>query len=256
MKSSYIAAAAASSFALALALAIPPSVGGEQTPAPQAPSAQQGLDRSLGQVKPAPAEERRAQDLVGTNIVDEAGSVIGEIKGIVRGKETGVMHALVAAGGILGVGAKEVILPLDRLEPAGSGLTSTLASSAEQLKAQPAYVKSAYESVPDEQRVAIGAGGAPRTAMPVQFGALDKNKDGFIEKDEATGQTVLIEEWSQVDSNRDNRVDQAEFAAFEAAGPMVPGQRGDQPAHGAGAREAPASGSMRHQGSEGGAPAY
>jgi hypothetical protein len=64
------------------------------------------------------------------------------------------------------------------------------------------------------QRDPGGAGGSdPR------FTALDIDGDGVLSKGEAGGHEGLLDEWWQADQNKDNQVDRAEFAAFEAAVP-------------------------------------
>lgn len=281
MKSSYIATAAASGIALALVLAAPPTLGEDKARPAQIPSAQSGQDRplgdapaadsqvapmsanpSLGQVKPAETMEgMRAEDIVGTRIVDDSGDEIAEVKGIVRGKGTGTLHALVSVGGILGLGGKEVTIPLSAVELSGSRLISPLASTAEQLKAQPAYEASFYEAAPDEQKVKIGAvdagaqpGAAQEAAAP--FGTLDADRDGFLSMEEAKQSKELTDRWDSADRNRDNRLDQAEFAAFETADPMSPADGADAPGqspHGAGAA---APGDVQHRGGERGGLSY
>jgi hypothetical protein len=250
MKSTYIAAAAASGIALALALATPPTFAEEQVQPAQIPNAQQDrplgdapadsqaapmdTGQSLGQVKPAQAlEGQRAEDIVGTKIVDDKGDEIAEVKEIVRSKATGNLHALVMVGGILGVGGTQLTIPLSEMELKGSQLISPLASNAEQLKAQPAYEQSFYESVPDEEKVAIGAVGAGAQTAAAPFGTLDADRDGYVSKDEAKDRADLTAQWERADLNRDDRLDQAEFAAFETAEPM-----------------APAPGDVRHKGGE------
>ena len=247
MKSSPIAAVTAGSIALALSLATPPTFGEEQAQPPQIPGVQSGQDRplghdptsdltepttgsdrSLGQAKPAkpvPIAGARADDIVGTRIADSKGEEIGKVQAIVRGKATGTLQALVSVGGVLGMGAKEVTIPLSAVELSGSRLVSVLADSEDQLKAQPAYDASLYDRVPGEQRVDIGvadagmAGTRAGQAAAAPFGALDADRDGYLSMEEAKAQPALATQWDSADINRDNRLDQAEFAAFEIADP-------------------------------------
>lgn len=258
MKSTHFAVAttvaAASGFTLALALATPQALADEQYRPAQAPIDQSGpvrrldpvpgadrsrgqgqgvADPSLGQVPPAaPMTSKRAEDIADAKLVDEAGKEIGEVEGIVRGKATGTLHALISVGGVLGMGDKEVTIPLSAVQLVGNQLTSPLAITEDQLKAQPTYDQTFYEEVPDDQQVQIGTGGgiaragtgaglgADQTAGST-FDALDSDHDGYVSKEEAQGKPALIKQWGRADANRDDRLDQGEFAAFEAADPMA-----------------------------------
>jgi len=48
-----------------------------------------------------------------------------------------------------------------------------------------------------------------------EFAKLDKNKDGFIEKSEATMEPKLLSKWSDADTNKDGKISKEEFLAFE-----------------------------------------
>jgi len=48
------------------------------------------------------------------------------------------------------------------------------------------------------------------------FQQLDKDHDGTISVIEATGQTQLLKQWTNVDKNSDGLLEQSEFSAFEA----------------------------------------
>jgi Ca2+-binding EF-hand superfamily protein len=51
------------------------------------------------------------------------------------------------------------------------------------------------------------------------FSGLDKDKDGYLSRQEADAQGGLTQRWQSMDRNGDDRIDRAEFSAFEAAGP-------------------------------------
>jgi len=48
---------------------------------------------------------------------------------------------------------------------------------------------------------------------------LDKNKDGFVSREEASGVPTLAKVFNQFDRNRDGRLDSAELEAAEKAQP-------------------------------------
>ena len=48
-----------------------------------------------------------------------------------------------------------------------------------------------------------------------EFAKLDKNKDGFIDKAEATMEPKLLGKWADADTNKDGKISKEEFVAFE-----------------------------------------
>lgn len=50
------------------------------------------------------------------------------------------------------------------------------------------------------------------------FSSSDRNADGSISKDEASGMKDLSGRFDDLDANRDGKLDQGEFAKFEASG--------------------------------------
>jgi Ca2+-binding EF-hand superfamily protein len=47
------------------------------------------------------------------------------------------------------------------------------------------------------------------------FKKLDTNNDGYISKDEAMADKELSKDWSNADKNRDGKLEESEFSAFE-----------------------------------------
>lgn len=56
------------------------------------------------------------------------------------------------------------------------------------------------------------AGGSGET-----FTKLDSDKDGMVSKKEASKNKDLTSKWDTLDTNKDGKLDQGEFAAFETA---------------------------------------
>ena len=67
--------------------------------------------------------------------------------------------------------------------------------------------------------------GAPSTSSPSSSGSagasgetftkLDADKDGMVSKKEASKNKDLTAKWDTLDTNKDGKLDQGEFAAFE-----------------------------------------
>ena len=55
------------------------------------------------------------------------------------------------------------------------------------------------------------------------FTKLDSDKDGMVSKKEASKNKDLASKWDTLDTNKDGKLDQGEFAAFESAAPSGSG---------------------------------
>jgi Ca2+-binding EF-hand superfamily protein len=61
-----------------------------------------------------------------------------------------------------------------------------------------------------------------------KFDRMDKNKDGAISVDEATGHTDILRNWTNIDKNVDGKLEYGEFSAFET---MEDKAKGYEPPH-------------------------
>lgn len=96
-----------------------------------------------------------AGDLAGQELRNETGEEVGDVERIVSDQE-GEYHAVVGVGGFLGIGKKQVVIPLSRMTMGEDGVVVLLSSEDEdQLKAMPAYDESVsgYTDVANEQRL-------------------------------------------------------------------------------------------------------
>ena len=73
----------------------------------------------------------------------------------------------------------------------------------------PAAMATPYGNVVDPA-VDPSAGGSGET-----FTKLDSDKDGMVSKKEASKNKDLTGKWDTLDTNKDGKLDQGEFAAFE-----------------------------------------
>jgi len=90
-------------------------------------------------------KELTRMDVRGTN-----GGALGTLKDVVAKREGGDLCAVISVGGILGVGAREVVVPLDELYLRGDEL-HILASKDELMKRE-VYAAPLYREVQPEDR--------------------------------------------------------------------------------------------------------
>ncbi|MCK0507611.1 PRC-barrel domain-containing protein [Aromatoleum anaerobium] len=80
--------------------------------------------------------------LRGTQVVDASGEQIGSVKTVVRSRQDENIHAVISAGGFLGVGDKEITVPLNRMRYEDGKLR--LSAGADELRARPEYRPEQY----------------------------------------------------------------------------------------------------------------
>lgn len=164
-----------------------------------------------------------AKDITGSRVVDDEGDEIGEVVAIVRDIHSGAANAVISVGGFLGIGEKHVAIPLKDLEWHDDRLIARFAGNEQILKSMPAYNKTLYEAVPPSRTVGVGLPltGTSKTvelqseASDHSFESLDKDGNGYLSKEEVGNRGRLTDEWSKLDKNKDQRIDQTEFSAFE-----------------------------------------
>jgi hypothetical protein len=204
---------------LALALTSPAVAAPDAPGAAAAPATSQAEGAGLG------SASHRAEDIVGSKVYSEGGRKIGSISAIVRDPATDDLLAVVGIGGFFGIGAKDVTIALKSLRVEGDRLLTPAGIGEESLKAGPEYRESLYEAVPGERMVWIGQPGALTAGEWLAFGRLDGDRDGFLSRQESQGSMQLAERWQVADTNGDDRIDRAEFSAFEmATGEAQPAQ--------------------------------
>ena len=71
------------------------------------------------------------------DVVDASGEKIGKIEDVVRSREDGLIYAVVSSGGILGIGAKEIPVTLEKLQVHGDKLR--IGTTEEDLRSWPEY---------------------------------------------------------------------------------------------------------------------
>jgi putative membrane protein len=85
-------------------------------------------------------------EVLGAPVVNDQGDEVGEIKDVVM--KDNAYYAVLAVGGFLGIGDKNVAIPLDDLKLGDGEAYLMSAQTEEQLEAMPAYEATGYEPAP------------------------------------------------------------------------------------------------------------
>lgn len=94
-------------------------------------------------------------DLDDRKVVNASGDEIGEIEEIARDNQDNSLNAVIEIEGFLGMGEKEVVVPLKDLQMRGDGklLAPQSASTQEQLESMPEYDEKRYTELSDDDRI-------------------------------------------------------------------------------------------------------
>jgi hypothetical protein len=93
-----------------------------------------------------PAGSFLASRFIGQIVYSGADENVGEINDIVVGKDKGAVFAVVGVGGFLGIGEKDVAVPMDQIQvnkDANNNMKLVITLSREQLEASPAFDRTA-----------------------------------------------------------------------------------------------------------------
>ena len=113
------------------------AAGSGQQPQVQQQQATQGEQQATGATI-------QASDVIGADVVNESGEEVGEIEDLVIDADK-IEYAVVSVGGFLGVGDKDVAIPLDQLK-LGVGESYLMSGETEaQLEQMPEYQESQYQ---------------------------------------------------------------------------------------------------------------
>ena len=115
-----------------------------KTPATGAVAPEQDQQQAANEPAPAPAgtqptgDQIRAQDVIGTGVVNNKGDKVGKITDLVIDQNK-IEYAVVSVGGFLGIGDKDVAIPLDQLKLGKDKSYLLSAETEDQLKQMPEY---------------------------------------------------------------------------------------------------------------------
>jgi hypothetical protein len=101
-----------------------------------------------GEAAESPLAQIPASDLLGSQVVNDQGDTVAEIVDIVKRSDDETVYAVLSVGGFLGIGAKDVAMPLDRLDVGADQDIVLSNATEEELQSMPAWQKDdpAYES--------------------------------------------------------------------------------------------------------------
>ena len=94
------------------------------------------------QLEDNPIYSRSAESLEGVEIVDVAGEKVGTIKSVVLAKDRRSAHAVVSTGGMLGIGARDILVSLDELKTVDDKLQMNI--TQKQLETRQEYQSEQY----------------------------------------------------------------------------------------------------------------
>ena len=93
---------------------------------------------------PAPVDTLGAMssdDLIGSNVRNSANEVVGKVDSLVLSSDARIVGAVIDVGGFLGLGARQVVVPMEQLSMIDGDNVSLPSATKESLKAAPAYEK-------------------------------------------------------------------------------------------------------------------
>ena len=82
-----------------------------------------------------------SDDLIGANVRNSSNDVVGKIDSLLLTKDARIVGAVIDVGGFLGLGAHQVVVPMEQLSMIDDDNVSLPAATKESLKAAPAYEK-------------------------------------------------------------------------------------------------------------------
>jgi sporulation protein YlmC with PRC-barrel domain len=119
-----------------------PATGKPMDMEPKMGGKSMGMDTRTQARSDNPIYSRSADDLDGTDVVDSAGDKVGTIKQVVLTSDRRSAHAVIATGGMLGVGARDIVVSLDELNAVDDELQ--LNQTKEKIEARKEYQSEQY----------------------------------------------------------------------------------------------------------------
>ena len=129
----------------------------EQQTAPAAGTTAEGTSSTQEAARPSSSgfAGMTAEDLIGQTVVNKNGDKVGKVDDIVLDANKKATLAVISVGGFLGIGAKDVAVPFDELQPGDNKAILMSDATKDQLKAMPEYKKGqdGYSAYPRNQPI-------------------------------------------------------------------------------------------------------
>ncbi|GIK98282.1 MAG: hypothetical protein BroJett029_24910 [Alphaproteobacteria bacterium] len=105
-----------------------------------------------------PLGQMTADELIGKSVVNQNGEEVGNISDIVINRQDQAVLAIIAVGGFLGIGEKNVAVPFEQLQPGEDEAVLMSSATEDELKGMPAYEEQpdAYEDFPRDRPLGEG----------------------------------------------------------------------------------------------------
>ena len=140
------------------------SIAYAQTPAPLTPAPQ-----APGQLTTNSAQPAQVGNYYKQSVYDESGNKIGEINDVVMGRDNKIEGFVIAVGGFLGAGEKDVVVPFNAVKSTqnNGNVRLTMNTTKDQLERAPAFKFDntfAQATTPQTDRTAAERNAAERNA--------------------------------------------------------------------------------------------
>lgn len=124
------------------------------------------------------------EDYDGKDVINAKGDKLGEVEKLVVSTGDQQVYAVIGVGGFLGIGEKEVAVPLEQLQPQGEKLTLTSGITEDELKSSMPYNESEFSAFePEERRTGSAPAGHSDTSP------ADPSQQSPIQRDSSEPKT-------------------------------------------------------------------
>lgn len=150
------------------------AMGAERSRAGEAAEMRSRMETRTG-MGSSPLYGRTPQDMKGMEVIGSDGESIGKVKAIVASRDREQVHAVIASGGFLGLGAREILVPLDDVKVVDEKKLQ-VGFDQEAVKSHPEYQEQQYVELESDRPIS-------------EFSAFEpmKGKDDPAAKDRAPG---------------------------------------------------------------------
>ena len=166
----------------------------------------------------------QARDLIGQDVLDPTGKKIAKIDELVLDADGSVRYALITYGGFIKIGEEKSPVPWTSFDISRDSKKVVLDISEAQLLKAPKIDKNDPKNIGGINwsevdlyfdKVMAKVGLDTETKLEERFRELDRDGDNFLSKDEAVTWPSFLNQFDEMDADKNFRIDEAEFARFE-----------------------------------------